>query len=539
MATAPLRSVAPRPGPDAGFHEFERAVMSLVHGGCCATPSLSAMRRQPAPPMRQNNKFRRLGRDAWIDTLSPRDPILPTVRGAFVLPDVTVAHTDRPDEEHVDVLVSQTNIDRITPTGAANPPVGATVFEAAKGSFVSSALIDMHVHMAPSNPLRLTDIFLLQTLRHGITVVREAGDLDGTATPAALARVASGALPGPDIHYSYGFVNAAPARWSNSFEYDDPAQAPDIVRRLQFLGATWAKSYENLDVPRIEALKQAAREAGIGVLGHVPYGLGHEEALLPDSQHLMGVARPSSIRRDHIFDRIYDWDGVDRSRTDLVRRACVEHQLAMTPTLNAVTGVLDLDRYQEACREPTARALPSFYSTVVWNPDKGMPVYRNLTTDDFDRCRRAVERKHEFISQLHHDGVTLLLGTDTQQPFVAPGIALHREFDAFDQAGIPRRDSFRMATASAATALGLANVGTVAEGGRAELIVSRTDPRQSGWSIQRDLVGTIAGGALVTAADLDTAIRKKLARFENKLGEFTSRLLAQLNMHQLAKNFVN
>ena len=135
--------------------------------------------------------------------------------------------------------------------------------------------------------------------------------------------------------------------------------------------------------------------------------------------------------------------------------------------------------------------------------------------------------------------MTLLLGTDTQQPFVAPGIALHREFDAFDQAGIPRRDSFRMATASAATALGLANVGTVAEGGRAELIVSRTDPRQSGWSIQRDLVGTIAGGALVTAADLDTAIRKKLARFENKFGEFTSRLLAQLNMHQLAKNFVN
>jgi hypothetical protein len=513
--------------------------MSLVHGGCCATPNLSAMRGQPAPPMRQNNKFRRLGRDAWIGTLSPRDPILPTVRGAFVLPDVTVAHTDRPDEEHVDVLVSQTNIERITPTGAANPPAGATVFEPAKGSIVSSALIDMHVHMPPANPLRLTDIFLLQTLRHGITVVREAGDPDGTSTPAALACVASGALPGPDIHYSYAFVNAAPARWSNSFAYDDPAQAPEIVRRLQFLGATWAKSYENLDVARIEALKQAALEAGIGVLGHVPYGLGHEEALLPDTQHLMGVAPPSSIRRDHIFDRIYDWDGVDRSRTDVVRRACIEHQLAMTPTLNAVTGVLDLDRYQEACREPTARALPSFYSTVVWNPDKGMPAYRNLTKEDFDRCRRAVERKHEFISQLHQDGVTLLLGTDTQQPFVAPGIALHREFDAFDQAGIPRRDSLRMATANAAAALGLANVGTVAEGGRAELIVSRTDPRQSGWSVQRDLVGTIAGGALVTAADLDRAIRKELARFENKFGEFTSRLLAQLNMRQLAKNFVN
>jgi hypothetical protein len=532
-------SSADRPsGPDGTFHEFERAVMSLVHGGCCATPSLSATRLQPAPPMRQNTKFRRLGRDAWIDALSPRDPILPAIRGAFVLPDVTVAHADRPDEEHVDVLVSQASIERITPTGTADLPPGATVFERARGSFVSSALIDMHVHMPPANLLRLTDIFLLQTLRHGITVVRDAGDPDGTATPAALACIASGALPGPEIHYAYGFVNAPPARWPNSFVYDDPAQAPGIIKRLQFLGATWVKSYENLDLPRIDALKRAAGEARIGVLGHVPYGLGHEEALLPDSQHLFGVPPPRSIRRDHVFNRAVDWDAVDRRRMDVVRRATVEHRLAVTPTLNVTTGVLDLERYPEACREPTARSLPSFYSAVVWNPEKGIPAYRNLRREDFDRCRRADERKHEFVSLLHQDGVTVLLGTDTQQPFVAPGIALHREFDAFDRAGIPRRDSFRLATATAATVLGLTTVGTVAEGGRAELIVSRTDPRQPSWSVQRDLVATIARGALVTAADLDKAIHVELARFENKFSEFATRLLAKLNMRRVARNFV-
>ncbi len=114
----------------------------------------------------------------------------------------------------------------------------------------------------------------------------------------------------------------------------------------------------------------------------------------------------------------------------------------------------------------------------------------------------------------------------------------HREFDAFDQAGIPRRDSFRLATATAATALGLTTVGTVAEGGRAELIASRTDPRQSGWSVQRDLVATIARGVLMTAADLDEAIHAELGRFENKFSEFTTRLLARLNMRQVAKNFV-
>jgi imidazolonepropionase-like amidohydrolase len=175
----------------------------------------------------------------------------------------------------------------------------------------------------------------------------------------------------------------------------------------------------------------------------------------------------------------------------------------------------------------------------VWNPKTGAPAYRNIPKEDFDRCRRAAQRKRELVNQLHHDGVTLLLGTDTQQPFAAPGVALHREFDAFDQAGIPRRDSFRMATATAASVLGLPTVGTVAKGARAELVVSRTDPRESKWSVQQDLIATIARGALVTAEYLDKAIRKELVRFENKFSEYASRLLAQLSMHQLARNFVS
>ena len=42
----------------------------------------------------------------------------------------------------------------------------------------------------------------------------------------------------------------------------------------------------------------------------------------------------------------------------------------------------------------------------------------------------------------------------------------------------------------------------------------------------------------MTAADLDKAIRAELGRFENKFSEFATRLLAQLNMRQVAKNFV-
>jgi len=66
MTNALSPNSARRSEPDSTFHEFERAVMSLVHGGCCATPNLSVTGRQPAPPLRQNTPFRRLGRDAWM-----------------------------------------------------------------------------------------------------------------------------------------------------------------------------------------------------------------------------------------------------------------------------------------------------------------------------------------------------------------------------------------------------------------------------------------------------------------------------------------
>src|SRR5215467_7654203 len=53
------------------------------------------------------------------------------------------------------------------------------------GCFALPGLIDMHVHLPPDNALKLTSGAALSYLVHGVTTVREAGDLDGTAVDAA------------------------------------------------------------------------------------------------------------------------------------------------------------------------------------------------------------------------------------------------------------------------------------------------------------------------------------------------------------------
>ena len=60
-------------------------------------------------------------------------------------------------------------------------------------------LIDMHVHFPPDTGLRQTELFALLFLDHGVTTVRDAGDVDGTATAPARDAAKSGAFPVPRV----------------------------------------------------------------------------------------------------------------------------------------------------------------------------------------------------------------------------------------------------------------------------------------------------------------------------------------------------
>jgi cytosine/adenosine deaminase-related metal-dependent hydrolase len=531
MPEAPLLSPETARSDEPSFSAVHQAVEQLLNGTCCGGASASGLHAAPAP-------FRTLGVARWRETVRPRKPKVPVEGGPFILPDVTVVHHDSAPEPHLDVEVAEGRVTAIRPAGSPVTRLCA-VLSKYRGAFVSPALIDLHVHLPADNALRLTELFVLQMLRHGVTVVRDAGDTDGTATPAALAAVLSGALPGPEIHYAYAFVNRPPARWKNCLEYREPSQAGEIVQSLRSWGATWVKSYENLDVPQIAALRRAAPTHGLGVMGHVPYGLGHEQALLPDAQHFLGVPPPRSVQRDHVLNRMIDWDAMDAGRLDTIVRTSVEHGLALTPTLNVTHSLLELERHDAACKGETAKAVPEFFSRIIWHPRHGIAAYRGMTKADFERARRAMDHKHQALRRLHESGVEVRLGTDTQQPFVAPGVGLHREIAEFTNSGIPRRVVLDMATARAARALGLMDVGTVREGARAELLVSRRDPGDAAWSVREELSAVVANGRLVDTGDLDVAIEGELGRFQGLWARHAARLLARFTMHRLARNFVS
>src|SRR5215470_7641586 len=76
------------------------------------------------------------------------------------------------------------------------------------GCFALPGLVDMHVHLPPDNALKLTSGAALAYLAHGVTTVREAGDLDGSAINAACAMRDGGIHPVPRLFWCGPFIGA-------------------------------------------------------------------------------------------------------------------------------------------------------------------------------------------------------------------------------------------------------------------------------------------------------------------------------------------
>lgn len=433
----------------------------------------------------------------WL-ALTPPAPLAATADD-FALGGVTLVEPSVSRRAGVSLLVRGGRIAEIRIGG---PP--ADRLAELDGTFVLPGLVDMHAHLPPANALRLGASAALLYLAHGVTSIRDVGDTDGTAVPAAREGIEGGEYPGPRLFSCGPFVaGAEPARWANTEIVREPADAEPIVARIAKAGHVCVKSYEDLDVARIEALKAAARRHGLRVIGHVPTALGYEEALVPEVQHFFGVPPPSSLARDSVLERSSNWGAVDAARLEFIVKVTLEHDIANTPTLVSGHQLLLFRDYPAARESLSARLLPRLYSDVVWSPEGGLPFWRGVERY-LDPMQDALAKKADLLRRLHRAGARLYLGTDAQQPFVAPGLGLQQEMGHFVAAGIPVEDVWSMATWGAARKLGVPGLGRLDPGSPADFLVFRRDPTRDLGQLAT-LAAVVAQGRLYTRADLDRA----------------------------------
>lgn len=156
----------------------------------------------------------------------------------------------------------------ITEVGANIASASANRLNGA-GGYLIPGLWDSHVHIfsTSTEPDTALPLYLI----NGVTGIRDMGALWPIADQQVLqARIEAGEVLGPRLILAGAWVDASPGSWPGMFLADTPDEARVVVDRIAAEGWAAVKAYSMLDEATYLALAEAAHDAGLPFVGHVP-----------------------------------------------------------------------------------------------------------------------------------------------------------------------------------------------------------------------------------------------------------------------------
>jgi hypothetical protein len=390
-----------------------------------------------------------------------------------------------------------------------SPGTTPTASTAYAGAYALPGLVDLHVHHPPLAAWGERELFALLFLRHGVTSVRDVGSFGGGMLEQR-RRVREGELAGPRLFACGPIVDGEPPGWPGARIVLDPEEARAAVAALVEEGSDCVKIYNSLSLGAFTALREEAARFDLPIVGHLPDAVPFEALRGVELQHLMGLAAEGPTNA-----------GV-RAYVERSRRIGLQH----TPTLVAFARGAQLEDYDALRGDPAAQLLPRHYRELLWNPDAN-PLVAWLEPEGFGELPDRHRRMQQVVGLLHARGVSVLAGTDTMNPFVVPGIALHEELQHLAAAGIPPAEVLEIATRRAGDRLGVHGLGTLRVGAPADFVLFREDPT-SGLAALDTLEAVVAAGRLYRRVDLDGAIRAQLEYSDGPIYSTLYRALARL-----------
>lgn len=270
-----------------------------------------------------------------------------------------------------------------------------------------------------------------------------------------------------------------------------PEQAIGAVESQRTTGYKAVKLYEGLTPEIYAAAVKAARDRKMQVYTHVPKGMTVEEIIAfgPDSiEHFEGVSQSATTAEDQNARFMTRWATIDKERLAELASLSAEHGVWHSPTLTVIGTRYRYAADTEAFFSSSEAAYVGPGLVSWWSGSAArMGPYD-------EEKKQAIANQLAFVKMLYDADVPLLIGTDTPNPFVLPGFAIHDELAAFIEAGIPVDEVLRIATADAAKFLREEGQwGVVAADARADLVLLDADPREDLTTLRRP-VGVMVNG---------------------------------------------
>lgn len=349
------------------------------------------------------------------------------------------------------VVVRGDQILRVAPAASIDT-TGATVIDV-HGKWLVPGLADMHVHTWNERDFAM---YLL----NGVTTVR-----DMFGSPQHLIwrkQIADGTLAGPTLIDAGPIVDGNPPTWPGSAVVTTADEARAVVRAQKAAGYDMIKVYGGLSVEAYTAIIAESKAQGIWFGGHVPTAIGIEKVLASGQrtiEHLDGYLPFKGAPK------------VDKAIVDATVAAGVWN----CPTLIVMERFGHLDDPKSLDATPGLELVAPATRTQ-WDPRNDFRLAK-WTPERFAETRARNQAAKKLVADLFRAGAKLVLGTDTGNPYVVPGFAVHDELAFLVEAGLTPWQALRLATAAPAAMLGTpGRFGVIAAGARADLIIVDADP---------------------------------------------------------------
>jgi imidazolonepropionase-like amidohydrolase len=431
--------------------------------------------------------------------------VAPTV-AALAFVDVSVVPMDSDRVlEHQTVLTRGDRIAALGPAASTPVPDGATRI-AGHGKWLMPGLVDMHVHLDDADDGTLY-------VANGVTTIRNMW-----GTPQTLdtrADYAAGRALGPTVYTTGPILDGKPVVWGGSIAIENAEEAEKELAAEKSAGYDFVKVYERLGKDAYLGILTAAKKHGLRVVGHVPNAVGLDSVLSAGGQesieHLLGYLM--AVQEDHSpalgKPEVGANSRVALAHVDDTKLADIVRRTKAAGVWNCVTLVFferfaALDDRDALLRLPGVKYV-SPEQLADWDPKKDFRT-QGMTTKDFATVRALVAFDKRVTRALRDAGARLLLGTDTSNPFVIAGFAVHEELALLVEAGLTPFEALRAGTADAAEFLHAdREFGRVAPGLRADLILVDGNPLADVHNASR-ASGVVLRGQWLPAVKLEAAL---------------------------------
>jgi imidazolonepropionase-like amidohydrolase len=391
--------------------------------------------------------------------------------------------------ENQTVIVRDGQIDQLGDTSSVQVPEGALLVDGS-GKYLMPGLVDMHVHVMSENELLLY-------AAHGVTALRNLwGGMNFTDHLDWRRKIELDEMFGPTLYTSGPIMEGPPKTMPLMPVYGDAVTAAAEVDAQIDQGYDFIKVYDYLDLPTYEAILAAARKRGVSVVGHVPKRAGLARAIAGGQatiEHISGFI--DSDAGQYI---------VPESELADYARMAAQAGVWICPTI-AVYQMHVPDEDLPLLEHRPEMALVSPGMKFIWQYLSRPGAMSNISYEG-DYPARIREIFLSTTRLLHENGVRFILGTDSDNPYLVPGVSLLDELDYLVEAGFSPYEALQTGTRNAAEALGqLEAFGTIEAGKRADLILLDRNPLQD-VSALRERSGVMLRGRWLPQAELQALL---------------------------------